>query len=268
MTISLQKFHFIRKYLGLYLQSKIYSAMHHSPLGNPVSIPHSSFHSTGASPSDSVFQALQSAFTVQFNEAACSVASMATVLKAARVMQGQDVNSVPITQEEILNRVRAANWAERISPKGHQNRRGLPVDMLGLAAEEAFTRFQVPVVSMQAVPLFGTSFNPEESKKQLFQRLSDFQNSTCHLLIAHFNQGVFIKGLHLPHISPIGNVDVKQKMVCILDVDPDIREPYWVSYETFWKGISWRYNGVLRRHGYDGGGYIWIQLKTNPSQND
>jgi hypothetical protein len=197
----------------------------------------------------------------QFNEAACSVASVATVINAGKSLIYGKAQGQPITQQEILRNVDAADWSERVSPQGHRNRRGMPLDYLQRAVEKAFSVYEIPCASIATVPLFERGRSLNTLKRELFERLAYFVHNPNCFLLAHFNQGVFIKGLHLPHISPVGDVDIDRRMVCILDVDPDVEEPYWISFDTFWKGVAWRYNGVIQRHGYQGGGYIWIRMK-------
>ena len=119
--------------------------------------------------------------------------------------------------------------------------------------KKLFSVYDIPCASIATVPLFDRGKNLNALKRELFERLAYFVHNPNCFLLAHFNQGVFIKGLHLPHISPVGDVDIDRRMVCILDVDPDVEEPYWISFDTFWKGVAWRYNGVIQRHGYQGG---------------
>ena len=80
-------------------------------------------------------------------------------------------------------------------------------------------------------------------------------------MIAHFNQGIFLKGIHLPHISPVGTFDPESAEVLILDVDRVGPGPYWASFDLFFKGLSDDFGGVLKSFGYSGGGYIWFSLK-------
>jgi hypothetical protein len=254
-----RKIHFYQKFFGLYLQSRLYSVWNHTPLKKPVATPVSQYAPSASPMSHPVSQALASSFVYQFNEAACSVASVATVLNAANVLLDQKSGSGRITQEEILKRVDVENWSARISLEGFRNRRGLPIDSLGAAVKKTFEAYEIPCTSVMTISLTN-SYRSDAFKKELFQKLVHFQYHRNCFLIAHFNQGVFLKGLHLPHISPVMSVDMENRMLCILDVDPQVPEPYWVSFADFWKAVSWRYDGILRRHGYESGGYVWIQL--------
>jgi len=261
MKNLLKQIKFYKKYLRLFLQSKMYAMLNHGPFQKPVATPKAQYNTDTPYGLNPVFQALRSGFVTQFNEAACSVASIATVLNAAKSLCDLKSDFKVITQEEILLKVDAVNWAARISPEGYQNKRGLPIDKLGIVTKSALNAYDIPYASIVTVPLADHALNINELKKKLFERLAGFgRNSHC-FLIAHFNQGIFLKGLHLPHISPIGCVDMAKEMILVLDVDPHVPEPYWVSFDTFFKGLAWTYNGILRKYGYFGGGYIWIEMK-------
>jgi hypothetical protein len=97
-------------------------------------------------------------------------------------------------------------------------------------------------------------------KAKLRKRLTDFENEGNCLVIAHFNQGVFIRDLHIPHISPVGGYDDISGTVTMLDVDPPHEHPYKISFETFYKGISSNYHNIFKPFGFGSGGYIFIKL--------
>jgi len=65
-------------------------------------------------------QALWRHYVKQFNEAACSVA---TVINALGAVGGS--GSQPVRQTEILDRVTAGHWKARMGPGGHNGHRGL-----------------------------------------------------------------------------------------------------------------------------------------------
>jgi len=260
MRSSFEKIKRYRSYLGLFVQSKIYALLNHNPFCKPAATPFSQENPSLEGSVSPAFKALQSGFVRQFNDAACSVASVATMLNAMFNLLNRKPDFGSITQEKILEKVRAANWSERISREGFGNRRGLPIEELGIVVKNTLEQFDIPYKTVDAVPLGKDLPNISDLKEELFQRVVKLESTGNCFIIAHFNQGIFIKGLHLPHISPVGAVNSKKKSVLILDVDPYVKEPYWVSFDTFFKGLSWTYNGILRKYGYTGGGYVWICL--------
>jgi hypothetical protein len=196
----------------------------------------------------------------QFNGASCSVASVATVLNSVCLLSPKKSNKAPVTQAEILETVDVVHWKERVSSKGYSGRRGLPIEILGVAVEGSFKAFNIPYKRVEVVALYPEMPEIGKRTEELKQRLVKFEKIKDTFLIAHFNQGIFTGGIHLPHISPVGAYDVEKDRVLILDVDPEQTEPYWVSFETFFEGLSWGYQGMLKKYGYIGGGYVWIQL--------
>jgi len=260
MRISFEKIKRYRTFFPLFVQSRIYALRNHGLFRKPAATPLSQENPSFKGNDSPVFEALRSGFVTQFNEAACSVASVATILNAMSILLNRKPESGRITQEKILEKVRAANWAERISREGFRNRRGLPIEKLGIVVKNSLEQFDIPHKTFAVVPLGKDLPNISDLKEELFQRVVKLESIGNCFMIAHFNQGIFIKGLHLPHISPVGAVNPEKKKVLILDVDPYVREPYWVSFDTFFKGLSWTYNGILRKYGYTGGGYVWICL--------
>ncbi len=199
-------------------------------------------------------------YVTQFNEAACSVATAATILNTARMLKASSAPPDPITQMDILNTVKVVNWKERIVPREHGQKRGLPITELGIAIENSLIQYGIFYDSYEVVPFDHTCSRGNGEKDTLYRRLVEFEKSDHHFLIAHFNQGIFLKGLHLPHISPVAAFNAVKQKVLVLDVDRDGPGPYWVSFDKFYEGLSSNYNGKLEPFGYTGGGYIWIRL--------
>ena len=194
----------------------------------------------------------------QYHEASCSVASVVTAINAIRDIQGD--RSRPITQMDILQKVRTGYWQERMSPEGHNGRRGLPLSLLGEIVQSSLDIYSVAYKTVETVTGAQDAVLAEKKRRELRDRLIDFETKGDSLIIAHFGQGTFVKTLNIPHISPVGGFSVQGGHVTILDVDPDQDKPYRVPFDTFCKGLFSRYNPVLRLFGYRTGGYIFIKL--------
>jgi hypothetical protein len=194
----------------------------------------------------------------QYHEASCSVASVVTAVNAIRDVQG--ARSRPITQMDILQKVRTGNWKERMSSEGHNGRRGLPLPLLGEIVKSSLDIYGVAYKTIETVPGPRDAGLAERKRKELLQRLTDFESKGDCLIIAHFGQGAFVKTLNIPHISPVGGLDTQSGQVIVLDVDPDQGKPYRVPFDTFCKGLFSSYNPVLRLFGYRTGGYVFIKL--------
>ena len=254
--------------LRLLCHSIIHGARLHGPFrSGAAAVPDPRDPSTGPLLPPLV-RALRTHYVRQFNEASCSVATMATVLNALRAHLCTDSRKDPLTQQEILDQIRVANWRERVGKSGHNGRRGLPIRLLGNVTEQCLLQYGIPFSEMDVVPLDPPSLNRRDLKLKLVERLSEFEKHGHPLILAHFNQGVFVPTIHLPHISPVGAFDSKRNRVLILDVDPDQPHPYWVSVDRFYLAMTWGYSGLFETYGYRGGGYVWIRLNSRSLLNE
>lgn len=194
----------------------------------------------------------------QFHESSCSVASVVSVVNTLRERtQGRSVR--PVTQKEILDRVRAAHWKERMGPDGYKGRRGLPLDILGQVVRASIDAYEISGVSVDVIQARGGS-RAEKVKAELVACLRAFQDQDNCLVIAHFDQGSFVKEMNIPHISPVGGFDADTGRVTVLDVDPTQPRPYTLPFHRFYKGISTCYGGVFRLFDYGRGGVVVIRL--------
>lgn len=171
----------------------------------------------------------------QFNEASCSVASVVTVVNALREFQGHRSN--PITQVDILEKVRTGYWKERMSPGGHNGKRGLPLPLLGEIVKSSLDAYSLAYKTVETVHGAKDRLRAQEKEEELKDRLVDFENSAKCLIIAHFDQGAFVRTPNIPHISPVGQFNTQTGDVTILDVDPEQDSVYKVPFDTFCKGV-------------------------------
>lgn len=195
----------------------------------------------------------------QFNEASCSVASVVSAVNAAMDLQNIPYKE-PLTQQKILEDVKAHKWQKRMSSEGDNGKRGLPLYMLGDIVKDSFETYKIQFKSIETVQADRDTENAKGIKALLLERLKSFENDGNCLILAHFNQGVYVKTIQLPHISPVGGYDEATGNVTMLDVDPEQTLFYEISFDRFYEGISNNYNNVFRSFGYKGGGYIIIQL--------
>jgi hypothetical protein len=195
----------------------------------------------------------------QFHESSCSVATVASAVNALLACLGKP-STPPVTQAGLLERVRAAHWKERMSEEGYKGKRGLPLSVLGEVVKKSLEVYGIDCRCLDIVPAVPGGDGMASFKAGLKKRLRRFEEKGDGLIIAHFNQGRFLPELHIPHISPVGAFDQTTDRVTVLDVDPDQKDPYQVSFDTFCTGLSCNYNHIFKPFGYSGGGYIWIQI--------
>jgi len=194
----------------------------------------------------------------QFNEASCSVASIVSVINAIKAEQ--DDNPAPISQMDILEKVDTANWKERMGENGDNGRRGLPLTLLGMVVKSSLDAYGVRYKAIETVPARSTG-QSAKIKEDLWKRLRNFEKSGGGVILAHFDQGVYVRALHIPHISPVGGFDLQNGDVTILDVDPQQEKPYTVTFGTFYRGLSSNYHHLFRPFGYGRGGYVHVELQ-------
>jgi hypothetical protein len=194
----------------------------------------------------------------QFHESSCSVATIVSAVNAIR--DGQIDERHPVSQVDILEKVRTANWKERMSEKGYNGRRGLPLPVLGEVVKSSLDAYEVQYKAIETTQAQKNSNQSKKIRDVLWKRLHDFETKGDCLIIAHFDQGTFVPTLNIPHISPVGGFDTNTGHVIILDVDPQQEKPYKISFDTFYKGLSSNYNHVFQHFGYGSGGYVFVKI--------
>lgn len=194
----------------------------------------------------------------QFHGASCSVASVVSVVNALRDLQAQQ--PVFINQMDILEKVKTANWKERMLETGYKGRRGLPLAVLGDVVKSSLEAYAITYKTVETVAALNSPHQLKKIREVLWQRLLDFEERGNCLIIAHFDQGVFVPMLNIPHISPIGAFDTKTGEVVILDVDPGIKRPYKIGFDTFYKGLCSNCHRVFRSSAFSHGGYVFVKL--------
>ncbi len=195
----------------------------------------------------------------QFHEASCSVASVVGVINAI-LEKERPLDFIPITQREILDRVRAGHWKERMGDKGYHGRRGLPLAVLAQVVQASLDAYGIRYRSVETVQAKRPGRSSRSIREALVSRLKQFENQGDCLIIAHFDQGSFVQELNIPHISPVGGFDPDTAKVTLLDVDPSQPHPYKVDFDTFYRGISTDYHQMFKSFGFGRGGYIFIRL--------
>lgn len=195
----------------------------------------------------------------QFHESSCSTAAIVSVVNTLLDKQGA-LNGPAVTQQDLLEKVKIAHWKERMSDKGYNGRRGLPLNTLYQVVKSSLTAYNIPCQSIEMVQAKGDPIRSKAIKKKLRHRLEQFEKKGNCLIISHFDQGSFIRELHIPHISPVGGFDPVSGTVTLLDVDTSQLFPYKISFDTFYKGLSYNYNFMFRKFGYAEGGYIFVRV--------
>lgn len=116
------------------------------------------------------------------------------------------LNHGPITQQEILEKVRTAHWKERMGSNGYKGRRGLPLEVLGQVVKASLDAYEINYHALEIVQARGEKDLSLAIRATLLSRLKQFETQGNCLIIAHFDQGSFLQELNIPHISPVGDL--------------------------------------------------------------
>lgn len=204
--------------------------------------------------------ALWKHYVHQFNAASCSVASVATVVNALLETTGH--LDRPVRQLDLLEAVHTANWKQRMSEKGDHGKRGLPLPLLATIVESSLDACRVAYRRLETLQAVKDPQRAGSVRQALMRHLTAFETRADRLIIAHFDQGVTLRSLHIPHISPVGAFEPQTAAVTVLDVDPEAPGPYRISFDLFYRALSSDYNPLFRKFGYGSGGCLIVEMET------
>ena len=213
----------------------------YGPEAIPLSISHEYFRTH---PAHHFWQLIPN-YSTQRDGAACSVATVTMLVNAARAEAGLKLNANDslITQEGLLKKVKNSAWKDWLSKGGH----GVSLDEVGPITAESLKSVGLNPTQVEVV---HTNDLSEKTKKKLHQALIDSEKPHGPFLLANFIQGTYTGDAHIGHFAPIGAYDAEKKRVLILDPDREWYEPYWVSEETFLKGMATLDISTLKHRGY------------------
>lgn len=193
------------------------------------------------------YWALTGYYVPQFNGYACSVGAVTMAVNAARVRMAKTADDKVVTQPDIIEKVKAEHWKERVTEVGYQGVHGVELDALGKITEAAFREYGFPKAKAKVVHVNDTS---AATKKALVDALVRNEKSDRDFILANFNQQAFTDDADVGHIAPIGAYDAALGRVLIMDPDRDYYEPYWVSVDAFLAGMATKDKSVNAFRGY------------------
>jgi hypothetical protein len=177
------------------------------------------------------FWALISYYIGQFNPYSCSSASLAMVVNAARAGLPKTAQDKVITENDLLDKADVENWKKRLSPGGLEGVYGSTLTLLGRVSEMAFKEFGFPKATVKVIPV--SSATDQKIRQEVIRLLK-----SQAFIIANFDQKEFTDDAQVGHFAPVGAFDEKRARVLILDPDREYYEPYWVSLDSFLKGMA------------------------------
>ncbi len=204
---------------------------------------------------DKLNHLLQS-YVPQFNRYACSAASVAIMVNAIGSLKGNKENFAPVTQQALLDNVDAVHWGERLSQKGYKGRHGVSLADLQIICIEALDAHGISYETIDALYLKETMPDLNGKKRQIRRKLIHMARSGNDFILAYFTQGVLTGEWFGSHVSPVVTFDPEKQTVLMLDVDPEVNGPYWVSFDRFFISLVGSHNTYHRR----GGGWVHIRI--------
>jgi hypothetical protein len=182
----------------------------------------------------------------QQDESACSVASVAMVLNAARAKSKLTTEDPLVTQTDLVSKVNNSVWK-----KSGLMTQGVTLDQLKSVFEDAFKVYGIKTAQIEVVH----AEDSPETKKKLHEALVQSEKTSREFIVANFLQGIYTDDGEYGHIAPLGAYDEENKRALILDPDRKWYEPYWVSEEILLKGMA-----TLDKQSGQKRGYLWIKL--------
>lgn len=204
---------------------------------------------------DKLKHLLQS-YVPQFNRYACSAASVAIMVNAIHRLKDNIENFTPITQQTLLDNVDAVYWRERLSQKGYKGRHGVSLADLHIICIETLDALGISYETIDALYLKETMPDLNAKKRQIRRKLIQMATSGNDFILAYFTQGVLTGDWFGSHVSPVVTFDPEKQTVLMLDVDPEVNGPYWVSFDRFFISLVGSNNTYHRR----GGGWVRIRI--------
>jgi len=218
----------------------------------PLSADNTYFRTSSVAAPD--YWSLASFYVPQYNDYACSAASVSMALNAllnARRMRGDyDENILsPVLPEKIAG----DKWKELLSVPGFNGRHGVSLSQLGMIANEAMVTYSSSTFSVTITTAAAVNTQNLETFRQA---VILNENSSSDILLLHFVQDRVTGAPDgpYPHVSPVGAYDAKTRRVLIFDVDRRWYEPYWAADTQVFDAMA------FETKSFGHGGYVLIKI--------
>ncbi len=190
------------------------------------------------------YWALSQYYLPQQDSRSCSVAAAAMVLNAARSNQALTASDELISQKGLLEKVNLTLWKEGVGEGG----RGIALDDFAPIMEASLKAYGFKNATVTLTHADSTN----EFKKKVHSDLVQNEKSPTDFILANYLQSEFTGDPEgtVGHYAPVAAFDSKAKKVLIFDPDRQYYEPYWVSEETFIKGMNTLDPGKKKTRGY------------------
>jgi hypothetical protein len=180
------------------------------------------------------YWALSGFYVPQQTGSACSIASVTMTVNAARSSQKLLASDAVVTQTALLARVKDPKWTQAVGNHGH----GVTLDSLAPLVKKSFEAYEHKNVTVKTIHADGS----KNTKDEIIALLKKNEGNSKDFILANFLQSEFTGDPEgrVGHIAPVAAFDESNQRVLIFDPDRDYYEPYWVSVDTFMRGVETR----------------------------
>lgn len=183
-----------------------------------------------------------------------SAASVAMMLNSLRQNTRYSSSDELVTEESLLKKVTAENWAEQI--RGEKPK-GISLNQLGVIVTASLASFGLTQHVAEVIPASSSL-----DKAKIMKILTANERSDEDFIIAHYIQSAFTGDPEgaVGTFSPVAAFNANSKQVLILETDRKYYEPYWVSLDTFTSGL----NDLKAKDDpkKNTGGLIWVHKRN------
>jgi len=195
------------------------------------------------------YWALAPYYVGQFTESACSLASAAMLVNAARAGFLRGARTKLITQSSLLDAVGGELWRAGVENDGG---RGVGLLQLRALLAAAFAAHDLAQAAVEAVPLM----EPDPETLARFRAvLRAGEAGAGRFVVANYYMAAAIGAGDYGHFSPLGAYDAAGDRVLVLDVYRVEYEPYWLPVERLFAAMA-----IANRRDGEPRGYLDIRL--------
>ncbi len=197
------------------------------------------------------YWALSPYYTAQRDHSACILATFTMALNAFKIGEKATSEDALVNQDDLFNKIKEEPAAKRFYVnKG----KSISLVEMGELFKKAVEAYKIPIVKLEAVNVDKIDAATKEKVKNL---LRENEKSARTLILANFLQSEFTGDPDGGgHAAPVGAYDPKTDRVLIMDPDREYYEPYWVSFETFMKGLA-----TLDKDAGRNRGILFVEIK-------
>ena len=197
------------------------------------------------------FWALMPYYVHQFNERACSVASVTMVVNGLRSQVELTAADELLTQNKLLKSVGYPKWARDVSPDGES----VTIEEMADYLRKALDQFGTRQYDIEAVRV---DVRDKNLRAKVRKMLIENEKSDDDFVLVVFWQAALTDDPdgETGHVAPLAAFDAERDRALVFDPDREWYEPYWVPLDALIDGMA--------KVDADTGksrGYIWVRSK-------